>query len=153
MTEKAYSWPPTYDKNLLKDTIRQIKTAEDFYSSFYAPSLNYNLLCQGDILKFESSAPMIDQEGYIIAFDKYDYWQILSNTCDLYRDISDVNTMCIVPLTSIGKLRDKSSEERNKYRSYENFRQFYLPAWPISFDEDEYLADFTMPVTIEKAKF
>lgn len=144
-------WATIYDADELKETIKKIVDSEDYYTKFFESAINKDDIFQGDILKIESSLPIIDDNDNIACVGNFLYWMILGNTCDIKREIKDVPYTQIIPLFNISNdVKTLTLEKRDSLRKYNYTRRFYIPSWPYSDEDIEYFAEFTMPVTIDK---
>jgi hypothetical protein len=147
--EEAARWPSIVDGEDVRKIISQIVDAGDeFEARFYQPStLHGGFACQGDIIQLRSAVPFIDSDGNVVSGTEFDYWMILSNTCDLHRE--DEQWALIVPVIS---LPDAAvATDLRALRRYEYSRKFYLPPWCE--DPSHHLADFTQFITIDKSAF
>jgi len=98
-------WAPIYDADELKATIKKIVDSEDHYSSFFESGIIKDEVFQGDILKIESSLPIIDENCNLAYVENFIYWMVIGNTCDISREIKDVPFTQIIPLFNISVYR------------------------------------------------
>lgn len=139
-------WPPVYDFDDLQGTIKSLIDTQELFSNFYDIHPEDVKYCQGDILHFETPAPVFDENGNVAVIDEFSYWMIIGNTCDLQRDLNGLTWTQVVPLVNISD----SSQLLSNAKQYKPYRTFYLPPWDDTV-EDGYVADFTMPATIHKS--
>ena len=141
-------WPPVYSAEDLAREIASLTSAKDFDARFWLLSLVHpEGVYQGDIVHLPAELPLIDRDGQIAENGAHDYWIVLGNTCDFVRDVRWTQ---ISPLVSIGDAGP--AHEVREHRAYKHSRKFYLPPWPNG-DREHRFADFTRPVTLEKAAF
>lgn len=141
-------WAPIYNEEQLIDTIKQIRNSEDFYAKFYETSFNDKEPCQGDILQFSGSIPLIDKDGEPKIIKNCDHWMIFGNTCDF--DKENNNYSQLIPIFDISNIHTLTAENLVTLRKYQYTNRFYIPAWPIINSGLDYLAEFTLPVLVEK---
>lgn len=144
-------WPPSYDYEDLRDTIRLLtERSDDFIATFYSnsPAVADVSFCQGDVLTLDARVPLIGEDGTVVTVDSPSFWMLFSNTCDLQRDIEDVPYASLMPVFDEGEIPDAI------YRSllrYEHSRQFYLPPWRDDQTNCTFLMDATMPVSVVRS--
>jgi hypothetical protein len=150
-------WPAVWDRETLEralDGIVGVGPAPDlaprwpnFEARFFQQGERQGgFACQGDIVAFRSSLPVINEDGDIAAIEEYEHWMVLGNTCDMYRD--DVAHSTIVPLEPIHPT--PTADGLAKLRSYSHYRQFYVPPWRDDAQQVHRLAMFVKPVAIDK---
>lgn len=144
-------WPPAYDAEELADSISKLVASADQSSGFYETHGQFANpdFCQGDILAFNSELPLIHSDGEPGLYEKFEYWLLIGNTCDIARTIEDVKHTQIVPLFNLGSSDQINPQALDALKKYQCSRQFYIPPWDSNMN-DLYCADFTMPVTIHK---
>ncbi len=140
-------WPPVYDAEDLNRTIRQIVEAPDLSAAFFDSVTRGGAVCQGDILRFTSPVPLIDEIGEAVADGEVDFWLVIGNTCDFYRD--DAKWTQVVPLDTIAQ--PVPEQAMRDLRSYRLARRFYVPSWPGADEKVALVADFLRPVAMHKA--
>ncbi|ODC01220.1 hypothetical protein A3197_01675 [Candidatus Thiodiazotropha endoloripes] len=147
-------WPPTYDAKDLANTLKELLTKDRLISKFYTdyrdPNLRY---CQGDIIRLTSPVPSISGDGEIDITDDYFYWMVIGNTCDIARDVKEVNWSQIVPLEYLGNDQELDDEFKTTLKKYDYNRLFYVPPWDRNQSGQNYIADFLRPVIIDKSVF
>ncbi|HEU4726399.1 MAG TPA: hypothetical protein VFT22_00855 [Kofleriaceae bacterium] len=138
-----------WDMADLELTVKEIVEAgAEFEARFFQQGeLRGGFACQGDVVEFRSSLPLINAAGDIVASGEYDHWMVIGNTCDMER--SEVAHSTIVPLVPI----DATADKLPVLRSYSYYRQFYVPPWRDDTQQAHRMAMFVNPVTIEKKAF
>jgi hypothetical protein len=145
----AETWPPVYDFDELQGQIRsRVATGQIFQSFYTSGSLIEPALCQGDIIELDSDFPFIDQNRGISLIEGLNYWIILGNTCDLYREIRDCSNTQICPLRPLPF--DAPTNAVSELQNYKPYRKFYIPCWTPSKTLLGYIADLTLICTVEK---
>jgi hypothetical protein len=140
------SWSPIYDEDGLIATIREAISAATNRGEFYASPNAGPAFCQGDVIRFESGAPVIDEDGVATEVGAFKYWLLLADTCDIDRAISDATWIWMVPISErLGATQD----DLDALRSYRLFRLFYLPTW-TSGPDTTLVADLTNAVSLHK---
>ena len=139
-------WPPVYDEDSLIAMIREAISAVANHVDFYASTKEGPAFCQGDVIRFESGAPVIDEDGIAIEVGSFRYWLLLADTCDIDRTIADATWIWMVP---INERLGATDAELEALRSYRLFRLFYLPPWPGA-PEAALVADLTNAVSLHK---
>jgi hypothetical protein len=137
-------WPPTYDA---ADLAAQISELAVHGRNFFSALPDDGSFCQGDVLHLRGDFPYIDSGGRAAVLEELDveFWLLLSNSCDLNRELSDVRWAQLVPLFDVAA----NDVELRALRSYEYSRRFYVPDWwPES--ARHFVADLTMPVTVDR---
>ena len=149
-------WPPAYDAKDLAENIRSLVQSSSanlakrfYYANTGDPTLPY----QGDIISLVAELPFIDDEGGISAHAIDGYWMIVGNTCDIAREITEVQWSQLVPVQNIGQANKLESDVMGKLSNYKYLKQFYLPPWSSCSQDAVYAADFLRPVTIDKRVF
>jgi hypothetical protein len=149
MTEAApvERWPPTYDAADLASQIRALADRGDLFGSFFSTRPEDGSWCQGDVLRLPADFPYIDSTGSaaILAELGIEFWLLLSNTCDLNRELTVVPYAQLVPLFDV----DAAASDMPALRSYQLGRRFYVPYWDPGTTK-HFVADFTMPVTVDR---
>jgi hypothetical protein len=142
-------WPPAYDADDLKKMIGEIAGRDDLRKAIYAPSLTEGgPLCQGDVLRFSSPAPVIDAGGASVALGDFGFWLVIGNTCDFHRPIESVAWTQVVPLVQFTKgVNEQHLEDLTKYRAS---RVFYTPYWREAEIEPIFAAELVRPVALHK---
>lgn len=144
-------WPPVYDEAELKKYIRELTRAEDFDARFWSlTSMNDPPVCQGDIISLESRVAFIDGEGDPVAGDEYRFWLVTGNTCDLNRDLKDVEWAQIAPVAIFE--REPSRAQLDFFRAYKYGRRFYVPPIPGHGNLHGFV-DFTRMVALHRDAF
>ncbi|WP_428818808.1 hypothetical protein [Microbulbifer sp. MCCC 1A16149] len=141
-------WPPVYDAEDLKVTIAKLSNSAEVYKNFYRVRPE-GLPYQGDIIRLQSAVPLIWDDGQAGILGEFEYWMVVGNTCDIDRNIEQVDTTQIVPIVFLGG-EDVTVQDRQSYLTYAYSRQFYLPPWEQDVDGSLCFADFTKMVTIRK---
>ena len=139
-------WPAVYDEEGLVATIREAISAVANRGDFYASTAGGPAFCQGDIIRFESGAPVIDENGLAAEVGSFRYWLLLADTCDIDRTIADATWIWMVP---VNERPNGTDAELDALRSYRLFRLFYLPRWPDAPDAT-LVADLTNAVSLHK---
>jgi hypothetical protein len=142
-------WPPIYDANALAAQINALVANGELFRQFYWTAPDDGSWCQGDIVHLQSQFPYIDSAGRPAVLDNLDveFWLLLSNTCDLDRTLDTVRWAQLVPLLDLDV---RNGAELDVLRRYEYSRRFYVPNWTEG-EEKHFVADFTMPVTLDRA--
>jgi hypothetical protein len=137
-------WPPTYDSADLAAQIRELAVSG---RNFFSTLPDDGSFCQGDILHLRGDFPYIDPDGRAAVLEGLDveYWLLLSNSCDLNRELSDVQWAQLVPLFDV----DANDGDLLALRSYEYSRRFYVPDWTGG-TAKHFVAELTMPVTVDR---
>lgn len=139
-------WPPVYDEESLITTIREAISAVANHGDLYASTAEGPAFCQGDVIRFESGTPVIDEDGIAAEVGSFRYWLLLADTCDIDRTIADATWIWMVPINERPSATDAELEA---LRSYQLFRLFYLPGWPGA-PETTLVADLTNAVSLHK---
>jgi hypothetical protein len=145
-------WPPIYDFEDLGRTISRLIENGEIFNIFYNCIRKENLppFCQGDIVKVKLRFPFVNKEGEVIIFDEpFDYWIIIGNTCDLTNETIDSTFTHIAPVMQLNDINPLYLTNFKKYKAY---KQFYLPSWEKTEDQDYYI-NFTQMVSVEKDFF
>lgn len=144
-------WPPVYDAEDLASTIEKLVQSRRIVDIFYEASSQKNdERYQGDIVRIPSGIPLLDEDGQACVVGSYDYWLIIGNTCDIARDLKDVEWSQIVPLQYVGSDNDLSADKIQALSAYTHSRRFYIPPWNDSVKGLHHVADFLRPVTVHK---
>ena len=145
-------WPPIYDAEDLGNTIEKLIDTDEITKQFYTSSQRSgNAVYQGDIIRIAVNLPLINEHGKAVAEEEETiYWMVLGNSCDIARDLDDVEWSQIIPLHYLGNESSISQEEHSALKRYKYSRRFYVPSWSRSTDGDIYVADFLRPVSIHK---
>lgn len=143
-------WPPVYDFDTLSTQIKDLVRSRGIFPVFYSSDvLTEQALCQGDIIQFQSPFPVIDSEGDISTIDEgYSLWLIIGNTCDLDRDIQELEYSHISPIIEIDETVPPSLI--SGLMSYSSFKKFYLPSWSDS-SHPGFILDFTRMCSVHKS--
>lgn len=140
-------WPPAYDYEQLQAQIRELINSDTLVSSFYEPWIHGYPLCQGDILALDSDFPFIHSDGKPATKAGPDYWLLLSNTCDLQRELTEVKWGQLIYLHRIPRA-ELTPDSLKMLKSYQTSRRFYVPPWDGS--DVHYIADFLRPVSVDR---
>lgn len=143
-------WPTVYDANELAKVIRDVR---DFNhsKSFFDRSRTFAQGCQGDIIRMQSDLPLLDQHGSPVTIkNRESLWLLIGNTCDFTRSIEDLRWTQLVPILPITNDNPADSDLLQDLRSYRLSRYFYIPDWSGSSPDAHYMAEFPMPVTVDK---
>lgn len=143
-------WPAAYDADDLSSLIESVRDRRS-HPNFFDLTPTVARRCQGDVLVLESEIPLIDQQG-IPATTSHEggLWLVIGNTCDFERDIDDLPWTQIVPIIPIGIDDDVDQELLNDFRMYRTSRHFYIPDWTGGNPTFHHIAEFSMPVTVDK---
>lgn len=144
-------WPPAYDANDLEKSIKELISPRNFPNNFYQiPSRSdFNDLCQGDIVNFNSSVPLIWEDGEVVEYQDFEHWLVVGNTCDISRSVDSVPFTNIIPIIQ-EDLNAENSALATESQTYKASRRFYLPSWDAESAKQFNLADFTLLTTIHK---
>lgn len=142
-------WPPIYDAEELARTINDLTRSGRLEKEFWLRQADHSFLCQGDLLRLRSGAPVIASDGEPGVAGDYSEWLVLGNTCDLSRPVHEVEWSQVVPVLKL-KTSGIPTTRLDALRTYAVVRQFFLPAWDGDADETAY-ADLTRVVTIHKS--
>lgn len=144
-------WPPIYDADQLKETIKKLCKEDNVFKYFYASDGlgKARKPYQGDVIRFLSPVPVIDSDGELSGYGEFSDWLVIGNTCDIDRDIKDVEYSQIVPIAHISS-KNIRPERKEQFLSYKYSRQFFLPSWSSENEGYVSFADFTLPVSIHK---
>jgi hypothetical protein len=142
-------WPPVYDADDLKKAITGLTERGELFSVFYSEEPRDVLYCQGDVLRLTCDFPYIADDGKPATLnnESFEYWLLLSNTCDLHRDLSNQRWAQLVPLVPVAI--DSGGQRLAAMRRYSQSREFYLPDW-TSDGNRHFVAALTMPVTVDR---
>ncbi len=141
-------WPPAYNFEDLGANIKDLLDSQSIFSFFYSnPDSREPDFCQGDIVELETGFPFIDSDGDIAITEGIKFWLIVGNTCDLSRDIAEVEYTEVIPLDYIPDALPKGDLTNLKH--YRAYRRFYIPDWEDLMGNG-YLADFTMICCTQK---
>lgn len=146
MAPRSERWPPVYDSDELKQMIAEIAGRPDLRSAFYHLVSEGGPLCQGDVLRFRSPVPAIDEIGEPVALGDIQHWLVIGNTCDFHRE--EVSWAQVVPIEAISE--GLNPQYREDFRSFRLSRRFYIPNWAGSDGDSVLYADFLRPVAIHK---
>lgn len=141
-------WPPIYDAEELKGTIKKLSTSHELTKHFYTVPVGRNAF-QGDIIELKSALPLIWKDGKPGIKQDIERWMVIGNTCDIDRSLDDVTYTQVIPIAQVVN-EDVKASDRQLFLTYGYFRRFYLPPWDETIAEEIYFADFTRPVTIHK---
>jgi hypothetical protein len=147
-------WPPVYDADDLVAQIRQLVRHPDMAQRFYDWRRDRDIspladVCQGDLVRLNSDIPVVGADGTPGVVPHHtDYWMVTGNTCDFAR--AAVQWTQFVPVVRLGG-PELPPVSVAALRSYSAFRSFYLPPWTPAEVGTHHAADFTTPVTIDKA--
>lgn len=142
-------WPPIYDTEELERAIREQVQTGRLEKEFWLRKVDTSYLAQGDLLRLRAGVPVIAADGEPSMMDDVPEWLILGNTCDLERELRELEWSQIVPIVRL-KSVDVPPNHQDALRSYSVMRRFYLPSWDDSAHEIAY-ADLTRIVTVHKA--
>lgn len=144
-------WPPVYDAEELHLFLEELVrggVVRDLYSSH--PRVDEPAICQGDIVEFETGLPLFGEDLQPVVTDPpFRFWQVIGNTCDFDRSISEVPWTQVVPIEEVQPLASLSPDILVPYTRYQFARRFYLPPWPGASELLRY-SDFLSPVTADK---
>ncbi|MBU0519814.1 hypothetical protein KJ564_12860 [bacterium] len=139
-------WGTIYDADQLKNEIREITKSINLNEDFYYGTIDTGNYFQGDIIHFKASVPIFDISGTPFLYDSFEFWLIVSNSCDLVRD--EVSWAILVPLICLPK--DLDTSDRSAFTRYKYSRVFFIPHWSDSEDKTGFCANFLLPVIVEK---
>ena len=124
-------WPPVYDPQDVKHAIDVLASGVVDATRFYGPIDEVSgAVCQGDVLRFSSALPAIDEEGDVSVSEVVDHWFVTGNTCDYDRPIDEVPWCIVSPVYGLSAATSERS--LNDLKAYRLSRAFYLPRWPGS---------------------
>jgi len=145
-------WPPVYDFAELAGQIQSLAESSALEREFFQRNGASSLgdFCQGDIVSFQTAFPFVDEQGEPAAEGDVNFWLLLSNTCDMNRELKEVTWAQLVPLESPGRTSEVDRGILSSLRRYVYSRRFYVPSWTTSFDPEVWIADFLRPVTFHR---
>jgi len=146
-------WPPIYDADDLKKTIRRIVEAPAYEKLLYEQHHTLNSFFQGDVVKLDAPFPLIGPEAEPVLDEPPPYWAVIGNTCDFDRPSSEVPVTQLIPVFELGTMKSLGTDMIRDLRGYHYFTQFFLPAWSDDFSDRIFVADFLRPVTVDKGAF
>lgn len=139
-------WPVTYDIEGLKQQIVDIKNNIDTALFYNYKEKQLSILCQGDIFELDIYFPYIDDNGEAVG-DKEQMWVLIGNTCDMQRDIKDLEFTQIAPLSLLSDEDFKDNTNiLEDLKNYQSYKKFYFQ----NFNKTHYILDFTKICTIHK---
>jgi hypothetical protein len=143
-------WPPVYDFETLANQIKELVSNYRIFDVFFQNDIIVNApLCQGDIVRFKSPFPIIDADGDIsTSDDEYSDWVIIGNTCDLARDIQDVEYSHLSPLFELGP--DEPEPILAGLKAYSSYKKFYIPSWKDN-EHPGYYLDYSYMCSAHKS--
>ena len=138
--------PPIYDAQQLAGQIKDLSGRGELSKQFYSNYLVEIPWCQGDVIELSTQFAYIDQDGDPSVLDGLSckYWLLMSNTCDLARDLSNVRWANLIPLLEV----QPTIEELAVLQQYTQSRKFYAPPWASEIQH--MVAEFTMPITVDR---
>ena len=143
-------WPAAYDADDLRSLIESVRDRNS-HPNFFDLSPTVARRCQGDILTLDSEIPIVDRDGVPATTSHASgLWLLVGNTCDFERDVDDLLWTQIIPIIPIGGDSDIDSDLLQDFRMYRTSRHFYLPDWTGGRPESHHIAEFPMPVTVDK---
>jgi hypothetical protein len=139
-------WPPIYDAQQLAEQIKDLSSRGELNKQFYSNEVLDVPWCQGDVIELSSQFPYIDHDGEpsVLESPSCGYWLLMSNTCDLTRNLADVRWANLVPLFEV----QPSKEELDVLQQYSQSRKFYAPPWAPEIQH--MVAELTMPITVDR---
>jgi len=147
-------WPPVYDAKELATTINKLVDSNQLKSHFFDYHSHDLGPCQGDIIWLATNQiPVLDEIGQPSIYEDdfcSGYWMIVGNTCDIARNINNVEWTQIIPLLDLGTDNEINNNELAALMRYRHSRRFYVPAWSNEVSGHHFVADFLKPVTIHK---
>ncbi len=156
MAGEGERWPPVYDLDGLVDEIKELTGDERLEREFFGWRLDrsvvcHNDICQGDVLLLDSEVPVILDDGQPGTVDHPERaWMVIGNTCDFDRSIEHARWTQLVPIVSAGNLGEVTPTELNAARRYTQARRFYVPPWSLETEAQLHMADFLLPVAVDK---
>jgi hypothetical protein len=143
-------WPPVYDFETLAGQIKELVSNYRIFDVFFQNDIVVNApLCQGDIVHFKSPFPIIDAEGDISTIDEeFSNWIIIGNTCDLTREIQDIEFSHLSPLIELRQ--DEPESILIGLKAYSSYKKFYIPSWNEK-THPGYFLDFTHMCSTHKS--
>lgn len=98
-----------------------------------------------------SEIPIIDSDSKPALIDNVEeFWLIIGNTCDFERDLTDLRWTQIVPVVPIGNNDSVDAYTLGELKAYRMSRYFYIPDWVATEPVEHFMAELTMPVTVDK---
>lgn len=145
-------WGQVYSLDDVQSEIRRLLDTNQIANGFWSPGPQKLPPAQGDVIRLDAALPVMSAANPSIHFpgDQYEYWMVLSNSCDLARDREDVPWMHVVPVVCLGTVSELKAEELSSVKSYMAYRQFYLPPWAKAVEESVYVADFIQNASLER---
>lgn len=156
MVEKGERWPPVYDLDDLVAEIKKLVARPDIETSFYDWRLDRAMeavedVCQGDLLELQCEVPVILEDGSPGIVEHPDgIWLVIGNTCDISRPASQTPWTQIVPVISLGLVKELSHTQVDAARKYTQSRSFFVPPWSPASQAHIHHADFLRPVALDK---
>ena len=144
-------WPPIYNAEELRHTIRDLVHSGRIRDGFYEPPGPKEGVCQGDVIRLQASVPVIARDGSPALHEDVDHWLVLGNTCDFARDLSVVEWTQVAPIRATAN--DVRAVDVRALQRYELSRVFYVPRWSGFEAAQELAADFSRPVALHKGTF
>ncbi len=134
-------WPPVHDEDDLAKAIQNAQRG--IGKTFYELTL-VDGWCQGDIIKLDGAMPVVDESGEATIRDfPTNHWMLLGNSCDLTRELDDVQWTTAVPLLSV----DRLGLELESAKTYTTARVFFVPSWD---EQGDFYCDLTLTASISR---
>jgi len=144
-------WPPVYDAEDLRQAISRLVGHPAVGNRFYASTRSPDGLCQGDILELGCRRPWVNSGGQACADETpTKYWLLVSNTCDMHRELENVRWAQLVPIYHLGQLDSIAKKQLDALQHYQPSRRFFVPPWGAEVEGECLVADFLQPVTAER---
>lgn len=159
MPVKGERWPPVYDAEDLRREISRITDNERLEHEFFEWRREASMhmpddVCQGDVVLLDSDVPVILEDGQPATVDHAEgTWLVIGNTCDFDRTIDDARWTQLVPISRVGLVGEVRPEQIKAARRYTQSRRFYVPPWSREAEQAFHLANFLMPVAVDKRVF
>ena len=144
-------WPPIYDADDLRRTIRDVVQSGRLLEEFFQPSPDGPPVCQGDVVRLAAGVPVLDREGVPAIHEDAGFWLVIGNTCDFARDVRDVPWTQLVPITAAES--SAASPDLGALRRFELSRMFYVPPWSTAVAGGVLGADLLRPVALHRHAF